>query len=134
VIPLGLVLYWYVLLRKNVRAVVWMLEIGLCEVFYLNAFIIIDSLLFLHRMFYLCKCYENFTAAYWGHFWATVIFVGFIEHFLCRFIITPYYLNKLRNVLNKFIWWWTLCLLGFFWYVRWVSKVSFVQLYVCNIS
>jgi hypothetical protein len=33
VIPLGLVLCCYVLTRKNARAIVWMLEIGVCGLF-----------------------------------------------------------------------------------------------------
>jgi hypothetical protein len=80
-----------------------MLEIGPCEVFYLNAFIITASLLFLYKMFYLCKCYENCTVAYWGHVWATVIFIEIIEHFWYMFIISPNYLNKLIKALKEII-------------------------------
>jgi hypothetical protein len=52
-----------VLLRKK-REVVWMLKIGLYDLFYLKAFIITIGLSFLHRIFYMCKCYENFAVAY----------------------------------------------------------------------
>jgi hypothetical protein len=50
--------------EKNARAVVWMLEIELCDLFYLNAFLITISLSFLHRMFYMFKCNKIFTVAY----------------------------------------------------------------------
>jgi hypothetical protein len=53
-----------VLPRKNAKAAVTLLEIGLCGLSKLNAFIILVGLSFLHRMFYWRKGYENYTVAY----------------------------------------------------------------------
>jgi hypothetical protein len=57
---------------------------------------------------------EIFIVAYWGHIRAIVIFVEIIVHLCYMFIISPNYLNKLRNALKEFIWQLTLCFLVFF--------------------
>ena len=49
------------------------------------------------------KWFEFCTVDYWVYIRATVIFIDFIMDFWYMFIISPYYLNKLRNALKEFI-------------------------------
>jgi hypothetical protein len=49
------------------------------------------------------KWLEICTVDYWVYVRATVIFIDFIMDFWYMFIISPYYLNKLRNALKEFI-------------------------------
>jgi hypothetical protein len=112
----------------------WMLDewdIGLaCSLvlFYLS------NLSFSYRLLYVSKWLEIGTVDYCDDMLAIIIFVEFMVYFWYMFIKPPYYPNKLRIVLKEFIWWWTLCFWVFISHVWHVGKVSFVQLYVCNIS
>jgi hypothetical protein len=49
------------------------------------------------------KWLEICTVDYWVYVRATVIFIDFIMDFCYMFIISPCYLNKLRNALKEFI-------------------------------
>ena len=62
---------WYDEAKKNMNSIVWHFSIGF------PIYVIINpaSLSFLHRMFYLLKCYEIYTVAYCGHVEVVVIFV-----------------------------------------------------------
>jgi len=52
----------------------------------------------------LAKCNEICKVDYGWYEVATVIFVEITVHIWYRLFNSPYYLNKLRNALNKFIW------------------------------
>ena len=57
--------------KKNMKSIAWHFSLRFLIYVIINP----ASLSFLHRMFYLLKCYEIYTVAYWGHVEAVVIFV-----------------------------------------------------------
>jgi hypothetical protein len=49
------------------------------------------------------KWLKIYTVDYWVYIRATVIFIDFIMDFWYMFIISPCYLNKLRNALKEIV-------------------------------